>query len=108
MEILDLFILPSRWEALGLVLLEAMRASTPIIASACGAIPEIVVNNQTGWLVPPEDSKALSSKVIETLGNPIRLKEIGRAGRIRQQIYYSLDRMVQKMDLLYSEVMSGN
>ena len=108
MEALDLFVLPSKWEAFGLVLLEAMRASRPIIASACGGVPEIVVNNQTGWLVPPGNSRALASKIIEVLETPSLLEKAGAAGRNRQQELYSLSSVVGRIDSLYSEVADEN
>ncbi len=65
----DLFVLPSIKEAFGLVLLEAMAANLPIIASNVGGIPEIIHNHKNGELVKPESSKELSAKIIELIEN---------------------------------------
>ncbi len=60
----DLFILPSRYEGLGLVLLEALAAGIPIVASRVGPIPEIIRDGTTGTLVPPDDPKALTEAIV--------------------------------------------
>jgi glycosyltransferase involved in cell wall biosynthesis len=56
---LDVAVVPSRWEGFGLVTLEAMGWAVPVIASRVSALPEIVVDGQTGYLVPPDNPKAL-------------------------------------------------
>ncbi|MDD5043043.1 MAG: glycosyltransferase [Patescibacteria group bacterium] len=65
----DVFILPSIWEGLGIVILEAALAARPIIASATGGIPEIIKDGESGWLVKPKDSLALAEAIKNVLEN---------------------------------------
>ena len=79
----DALVHPSRWEGFGLVLLEAMRSARPIIATSVGAIPEVVVDGQTGLLVPPGDAEALAAAILHLMRMPDRGAALGRAGRER-------------------------
>jgi glycosyltransferase involved in cell wall biosynthesis len=63
-------VLPSEWEAFGLVLLEAMAAGTPIIASAVGAVPEVLEDGRAGQLVPYGDAPALADAIRNVLDHP--------------------------------------
>lgn len=68
-------------EILGLLLLEAMACETPVVCSAIGGMPELVVDGQTGVVVPPGDSRALGDAVESLLDDPARARRMGRAGR---------------------------
>ena len=103
---LDVFVLPSLWEGFGLVLLEAMAAGRPIVASAVGPIPEIVVDGETGLLVPPGDPDALARAVVRVLRAPDLAAHLGRAGRARVEAHFGLDGMVARTDALYQELLS--
>ncbi len=83
----DCFILPSRMEPQGIVNLEAMAASKPVIASNTGGVPEIVQNNQTGILVPPENIEALSTAMKSLANNPNLRQQLGQAGRQRAESF---------------------
>ena len=102
---LDVFVLPSLWEGFGLVLLEAMAAGRPVVASAVGPIPEIVVDGETGLLVPPGDSDALARAVVRVLRDPDLAARLGRAGRARVETHFGLDGMVSRTDALYQELL---
>jgi len=87
----DMLVLPSRDEGLPLVLIEAMAAGIPTIASAgVGAIPEVVIDGETGLLIPAGDVTALA-RAIETLAldQPLR-RRMGAAARARCERNYSL------------------
>lgn len=77
----DLFVLPSRSEAFGLSLLEAMSTGTPHVVSAVGGICEIVDPNQTGIMVPPEHPKRLARAIEELLVSSEQRREMGRRSR---------------------------
>jgi glycosyltransferase involved in cell wall biosynthesis len=78
----DLVVMPSRSEPFGLVALEAAQLSRPVIASAVGGLPEIVIHGQTGLLVPPEDSQALADAIENLLKIPQCRVQLGRNARI--------------------------
>lgn len=76
-------IVPSTYEGMPLVVLEAMGDGVPVIASAVSGIPEVVVDGKTGWLVPPERSAALAGALIEAMSDPDAARARGEAGRQR-------------------------
>ncbi len=102
----DLFLLPSRWEGFGLVLLEAMRAARAVVATRVGGIPEIVVDGETGVLVPPADPDSLAAGVLRILADPERTTALGRAGRARAEREFPLAGEVRAHADLY-EALAG-
>lgn len=76
-------VVPSTYEGMPLVVLEAMGDGAPVIASAVSGIPEVVVDGETGWLVPPERSAALAAALIEAMSDPDAARARGEAGRQR-------------------------
>jgi starch synthase len=70
---------PARWEGFGLALLEAMLASLPVVATRVSSIPEIVVDGETGLLVPPDDPSALAAALTRVLTDPAGYGDRGRA-----------------------------
>jgi glycosyltransferase involved in cell wall biosynthesis len=101
---LDLFVLPSRHEGLGVAVLEAMAAGIPIVASAVGGLPEAVDEGRTGLLVPPEDPRALGAAIAELAGDVDRARRMGVAGRARVLAEFSMERMAEAYEALYVEV----
>ena len=101
MPVFDMFVLPSLNEGMGRVLVEAMAAGKPVVASRVGGIPDLVQDGQTGYLVPPADSKALADAILKLLKEPDRAKLMGQRGKeLCQQ--FSLEAMITKLDDLYS------
>ncbi len=76
-------VVPSIYEGMPLVVLEAMEAGVPVVASAVSGIPEVVVDGETGWLVPPEDPRALARALAEVLADPAEARRRGEAGQRR-------------------------
>jgi glycosyltransferase involved in cell wall biosynthesis len=76
-------VVPSIYEGMPLVVLEAMAAGVPVVASRVSGIPEVVVDGETGWLVPPEDPPALASALAHALSDPVERARRGRTGRER-------------------------
>jgi len=77
----DLFVLPSLKEGLGYVSGEALVCKTPVIGSNVGGIPDVVINNKTGLLVPPRDTLALTNAVKKLLNNKLLAKKLAENGR---------------------------
>lgn len=100
----DLFVLPSLQEALGLVLLEAMAAGLPVIASRVGGIPELVQSGQQGLLVPAGDSSALAAAIAALLADKQQAARLGAAGRKRVLAQFTAENMWQETDAVYREV----
>jgi glycosyltransferase involved in cell wall biosynthesis len=76
-------VVPSIYEGMPLVILEAMEAGVPVVASRVSGIPEVVEDGVTGWLVPPEDPEALAAALAEVLEHPDEARKRGEAGRRR-------------------------
>ena len=100
----ELLVHPARWEGFGLVLLEAMLARLPVVAAAVSSIPEIVVDGETGILVPPDDPVALAEALVALLDDP---GDYGFAGRRRARGEFSVARMADRTLEVYRAVVSA-
>jgi glycosyltransferase involved in cell wall biosynthesis len=105
MHAIDVFAMPSIWEGFGLVLLEAMSAGRPIVASRVATIPEIVLDGETGVLVPAGDPVALAEALAGLAHDSERARRYGEAGRERLRTQFSIDKMVGDTELLYRELL---
>lgn len=101
----DIFAFPTFGEGFGLVLLEAMAVSKPVVASNVMAIPEIVIDGQTGLLVQPDNADALGQGLLKLIENPSLCQQFGSAGRQRLEQEFTVDLMVQKTIAVYDEVL---
>ena len=104
---LDLLVIPSLWEGLPYVLLEAMSLSKPVVAAAVGGCGEVVVDGETGRLVPSRDSQALAQAIAALLRDPAGAEQMGRRGRERVLERFPLDRMIRSHEDVYRRVVSG-
>lgn len=86
-----LFVLASRSEGMPLSVLEAMAAGLPVVASRVGGLPELVVEGETGFLVPPGDPSALADAIGRLLDDPQLRERLGSAGRARVEASFRLD-----------------
>jgi glycosyltransferase involved in cell wall biosynthesis len=104
---IDVLILPSLWEGFGLVLLEAMAASKPVIATGIGAIPEVVEDGITGILVTPRDVEMMVTAVTRLLVDSEMARRLGKAGRARVIEHFGLQKMVREWQRLYEGLLMG-
>src|SRR5256714_1003093 len=102
---LDLFVLPSAWEALPLSLLEAMSCSLPILATDVGGTPEVVEDGVTGRIVPHGDELELAVGLLELLTDPALRARLGEAGRRTYEARFRLGRMLDETEALYRELL---
>jgi glycosyltransferase involved in cell wall biosynthesis len=105
MEQADCVVLPSRWEGLPLVALEAMAVAAPVVATTVGGIPEVVEHAVTGWLVPPEDPVHLARALSQVLSDRPVARQVGRQARKRIIESYSVTHAAQKTMRLYAELL---
>ncbi len=98
---LDVFLAPSLWEGFGLVFLEAMAHRLPVISTTVSAIPETVVDGETGWLVPPRDADALAGALRAALTDPVARRARGANGRARLEAEFTVEAMVERTLAVY-------
>ena len=102
----NVFVLPSRFEGLPLVVLEAMAAGLPVLGTQVCGTSEAVEEGVTGRLVAPEQPYALAAALIDMLNDTERLVQWGTAGLIRANHEFSADRMVQETVSLYRALLN--
>jgi glycosyltransferase involved in cell wall biosynthesis len=107
MPAFDMVVAPSRWEGFGLVVLEAMSHGLPVIATRAGSFPEIVIDGQTGLLVPSECPSALAKAMKELMIDPRRAASMGQKGQSRVVESFSVRKMVDATIRTYEEIAGG-
>jgi glycosyltransferase involved in cell wall biosynthesis len=103
----DVFAHTSRWEGFGIVLLEAMLSSLPVVATRASAVPEIVADGETGVLVEPGDSEAVARALVELLRDDERRRALGEAGLRRAREEFSVARMTTQTLDVYREALGA-
>jgi glycosyltransferase involved in cell wall biosynthesis len=102
-----LAVVPSRWpDPCPLVVLEAMAAGKPVIASRIGGIPDLVADGTTGLLVPPEDASGLRASIERLLSDGELRARMGQAALERAKTY-SATTLVPQIESVYREVIAG-
>jgi len=104
----DVIAMPSRWEGFGLVALEAMNARRPLVASQVSALPEIVVEGETGRLVPPDDPEQLAKAIGGLLAAPDQARAMAEAGYARLVDKFGVEQMVEQTVAVYRQVSSSH
>jgi len=100
----DVFVLSSVYEAMPNVVLEAMAAGLPVVATQVGGLSELVTPGKTGWLTPPQDPVALAAALGRLLGDAETRHRFGQAGRRRVAQDFSLEVMVRRHEGLFEEL----
>ena len=100
---LDVFVSPSRSEAFGLAIAEAMAAGACVVATATEGAREVVEDGMTGLLVPAGDTSALASVVVKLLGDEGLRARLRDGARSRARELWSLERMVEETERVYAE-----
>lgn len=103
---LDVFVLPSLNEGISNTILEAMATGLPVIATAVGGSPELVLDNETGFLIPVDDPAALADRLVRYLRSPALAEAHGRRARERAEQEFSIQRMLGDYARLYAAVLS--
>jgi glycosyltransferase involved in cell wall biosynthesis len=97
----DVVVLPSRYEGLPNVLLEAMQLGKPVVATAAPGSAEVIVDRETGRLVPVDESNSLARAIRDLVDDPAEAQRLGEAGQRRVAAVYPADRMIAAFADLY-------
>ena len=100
----DLLVLPSLYEGLPNVVLEAMRFSKPVVATAAPGTTEVVVDGETGRLVPLKSATDLARAIQSVIEDPSLARRLGLAGRARVEAEFRADLMIDRFASLYEEL----
>jgi glycosyltransferase involved in cell wall biosynthesis len=103
----DVLAMPSMFEGLPMVLLEAMAAGLPVVAHAVNGIPEAVVHGHTGFLVDVGDVDEFTRRLVEVLGFPHRAAMLGRNARNRAREHFEAGSMARRTAEIYDEVLDS-
>jgi glycosyltransferase involved in cell wall biosynthesis len=99
----DVFVLSSASEGMSNTILEAMACGLPVVATRVGGADEMVVDGETGRLVPPAGPRELAGAVTALMADPVAARAMGAAGRRRAEQEFSLSGMLRRYESLYFE-----
>ena len=92
------FAMPTLREAFGLVFLEAMAYGLPCVGTDVEAVPEIIIDGKTGYIVPPGDDETLADRLIQLLKDPELPRRMGQAGRARLQRNFTWQKVADALE----------
>ncbi len=106
----DVMLMPSIYESetFGVAAIEASACAVPVIASKVGGVPEAVLHNQTGLLVPPKDIDALTTACLDLIDDPARRRQLGLAGRRFVERYYQWQDNCRQMEEIYRAALDND
>lgn len=107
LSLFDVFVLPSFWEGLPLVLIEAASLGKPIVASAIDGVREVLRDGETGLLVPPGKPRELAAAIVRVLEDPALAARLGATAQLDIPPRFTLERMVGETQNLYLELASA-
>ncbi len=102
----DVFALASLYEGQGVATMEAMAMSRPTVCTGVGGVTDVVVEGETGYMVPPRDPKRLAERLVELLCDPQKAQTMGHAGRRRAEEDFRVEDTNRKLLCLYQNLLS--
>ena len=106
LAISHVFVLPSFAEGISIALLEAMAAGMPVVATAVAGNEEVVIDKETGLLVPARDSTRLARALCDVLADPGRAKRMGALGKLRVKSHFNFEATRRQTEQLYDELLA--
>jgi L-malate glycosyltransferase len=104
---LDIYVCPSNSESFGVSALEAMACEKPVIVTDVGGLPEVVVADTTGFIVPPRNAALIAQKMLYLIENPVFMEKMAKAGRTHVQANYEWQGNVQTMIDIYKTILKA-
>jgi glycosyltransferase involved in cell wall biosynthesis len=104
----SVFVLPSHYEAFGIVLAEAQAAKKPVVATKVGGVPNVVKDRKTGILVDYGNSKDLGRAICDFLDNPLKRRNYGDLGYEWVKENFSIDKVVDRLENVYKDICNSN
>ena len=103
---LDIFVLPSLYEGLPNVVLEAMACGLPVVATAVGGTPELVIDRESGLLIPPKEPIILAEALSQLILDPEQRARLGKAAKARVEQHFSIENTVLRTEQLYTQALA--
>lgn len=100
----DIFVMPSYFEGQSVSILEAMANQCAVAASDTGGIPDMIVDGQTGLLVPPKDAQALRDRLLTLLSDPGLCRELGENARKKAEAEFSMEQNIKRLLSIYEKI----
>jgi glycosyltransferase involved in cell wall biosynthesis len=104
LAVADICCLPSLWEGMANSVMEAMAAGLPVVGTDVNGIADLVVDGETGWLVPPSSPNVLADALAGLIGDAALRRRFAQAGRARVARHFTMDAMVAAKTSLYREL----
>ncbi len=104
---IDVLVLPSLFEGLGVAALEAMAAGKPVVATRVGGLAESIIDGETGFLVPPQDGIALADSIEKLVADPSMARAMGLKGAARVQSSFTIEQMASQNEAYYYALLDG-
>lgn len=106
-SIMDFMVLPSLTEGLPNVVLEAFIQKKPVVVTNVGGVPELVVNDENGYMVSPESPNELAKAILKLVNNPEKSQSMGIEGYNKVTKYFSFDEQNKKLEKIYLSLLNG-
>ena len=103
---MDLYAAPQRWEGFGLTPLEAMASGVPVVATTVGAFPDLILDGETGALVPPDDAGAMAAAMAPVLNDAERRQAMGRAARAHVEARHAIEAEAAALEAIYRRLLA--
>jgi glycosyltransferase involved in cell wall biosynthesis len=106
MALSDVIVLPSLYEGMPLVPIEAAAMARPVVATSVDGTCEVVIDGVTGLLVPPGESEPMARAIVDLLTNPAKCRRLGQTAQTRAHEEFSLQRQIEETASLYEQLLS--